>query len=328
MKKTLKILFYFVLACVLVTLAATATIYVKYKNVQNENLPAKYIKSIVEPSNGKVLLGEKVQITYIIDIPWDKKPTKLKFTPGKGSQSVGYPKFNKDKLHWGYYTWEVTCEVQPFVNGEIPEGKVNIIISPDKDGKMSELKLKFPKIFSKELPISKNALNVASAIEEKSFEEENNAKYYIIAGIILIAILIIVYFIFIRKRKEKNIILTSWAEALLGLTRLKEKALNAEKCISELTDIVRHYLETRFEIHAQKQTTEEFLKDMESWKSPLNNKDRNFLREFMVTADMIKFAKLNASKQQVSSAIERAEELVKETIPQENNNKRNKKIKK
>jgi hypothetical protein len=323
MRKALKILFYTILAAVIIILAAATTIYVKYNSIKDANLPAKYIKAIVSPQDGKVPLGEKVEITYILNVPWDKRPTKLKVAPGKGSQTVEEPKFKKEKMHWGYYTWEVKCSVQPFVNGEIPEGKVNIIISPDKNGKMSELKLKFPKIFSKEIPVSKNTLNVATTIQEQKLETVSNNLYYIIAGIILI-IIIIAYFVFIRRRKDKIIILSSWAEALLELNKLKEKlkekAFNAEKSITTLTDIVRHYLEVRFKIQAQRQTTVEFLKNMEGWKSPLNNNDRNFLREFMVTADMIKFAKLDASENQVASAIERAEELVKETIPQEKEN--------
>jgi hypothetical protein len=324
MKKTLKILFYTVLTAVIIILAAAITIFIKYNNVKDANLQAKYIKAVVNPQDGKVPLGEKVETTYILNIPWDKRPVKLKVAPGKGSQSVDNPVFKKEKLHWGYYTWKVKCGVQPFINGEIPEGKVDIIISPDKDGKMSQLKLKFPKIFSKEIPVTKNTLNVATTIQEQKTEIDSNKIYYIIAGAILLVIIVIVYFIFVRKKKDKILILSSWAEALLELNKLKEKlkekAFNAEKSITVLTDIVRHYLEDRFKIQAQRQTTEEFLKDMEGWKSPLNNKDRNFLREFMVTADMIKFAKLDASEKQVDSAIERAEELVKETIPDEKDN--------
>ena len=70
-----------------------------------------------------------------------------------------------------------------------------------------------------------------------------------------------------KKFRKKTVILPLWSVALLELKRLKEKlhekVYNAEKSISTLTDIVRNYLEARFEINASKQTTEEFLKD--SW---------------------------------------------------------------
>ena len=328
MRKLLKNLFYIIIAVVMIVLAAAVTIYVKYRNITEANISVKYEKAIVSPSTGKVPLGETVEITYTLKAPWDKRPAKLTLVPGKGSQSVGNPEFIKEKLKWGYYIWEVKCRVQPFVNGEIPEGNANIVISPDKDGKMSELKLKFPKIFSEEIPITKNTLNVATTIQEQKILTESNTIYYIIAGILAVIILIIGYLIYMRKRKGKIVVLTSWADALLELNKLKhqlkEKVFNTEKGISFLADIVRNYLEARFKIHAPRQTTEEFLKDMESWKSPLDNKDRNFLREFMITADMIKFAKLDATEKQVTTAIERAEKLIKVTIPEKNTERKNK----
>ena len=139
--------------------------------------------------------------------------------------------------------------------------------------------------------------------------------------------IVLVYF---QKKEKKTKPLTPWALALLKLHSLNDSfgsgKLNAVKCISNLTDIVRNYLEDRFYIHAPRQTTEEFLSNMENWNSPLDNKDRNFLREFMTSADMIKFAKFEASKTQIETAIARAEQLVDGTIPDEENNKPKEKV--
>ena len=65
---------------------------------------------------------------------------------------------------------------------------------------------------------------------------------------------------------------------------------------------------------------------MEDWNSPLNNQDRNFLREFMTSADMIKFAKYEATKKHIETAIARAEQLVDETIPEKEEDKSQKKV--
>ncbi|MCF7791846.1 MAG: hypothetical protein K9M56_07600 [Victivallales bacterium] len=323
MKKPFKIFFYIILAAVITAVSVAAAVYIKYQKIEKANFPPKYIKTTVKPSSGKVLLGETVYIDYTIKTPWDKKPVKLDVSPGRGSQVVGKIKFNKKETDWGYCIWQLKLRIQPFVNGKIPEGKAKLIVSPDINGKMCELNLTVPKVFSKKITLAKNKLNIASSMDDKAAASAKNNSYIYITAICIVLVIVLVYFFFIRKRKKKEKPQTSWDDALIKLHKLKEnikcKVLNPERSITVLTYIVRYYLEARFEIHASKQTTKEFLKDMESWKSPLSNRDRNFLKEFMVTADMVKFAKYNATEKQVVDAIERAEELVNKTIPREKN---------
>jgi hypothetical protein len=321
MKKALKILFYIILVAVIIFLVAGTLIFVKYKNVEKANNPVRIEKMVVNPATGKVSLGGVVETIYKLQVPWDKMPTKFTAIPGKGSQIVGTPELIREKFGWGCNIWTVNCGIQPFVNGKIPSGSANIIISPDVHGFSANLKVQLPKIFSERIPIAINSLNVATTMHEETTEIESYVTYYIIVGVFILLVLVFGLLIYLKKRKKKVIILSSWSDALLKLNNLKRRLKNdrfdAEKCITYLTDIVRSYLEARFNILASKQTTEEFLKDMESGNSPLTNKDRNFLREFMVTADMIKFARLDISEKQVDTAIDRAEELVKETIPGE-----------
>ena len=329
MKKTLKILFYIILSVIILTIIAGTTIYIKYRNIEKNNIQAQYIKTTVSPKHSS-MLGEAVTVSYKLKIPWDKKPIKLLVSPGKGSQQTGSIDFIREKYQWGFTIWEIECKVQSFVNGKIPEGKVKLTISPDKDGNPSELSFDIPGFVSKVIPVSKNTLNVASGIKINEKAEKSYAKYYIIALIAVLLILIFAFILYVKKRKKKTVILPLWSVALLELKRLKgklhEKVYNTEKSISMLTDIVRNYLEARFEINASKQTTEEFLKDMESWRSPLSNQDRNFLREFMISADMIKFAKFDAPEQQIMTTIDRAKELIRKTIPEDKKNKGQKRI--
>jgi len=57
----------------------------------------------------------------------------------------------------------------------------------------------------------------------------------------------------------------------------------------ELTEIIRLYLERRYGIHAQEQTTDEILKSLEGKELP--GASRTSLRELLVQADLVKFAK-------------------------------------
>lgn len=57
----------------------------------------------------------------------------------------------------------------------------------------------------------------------------------------------------------------------------------------ELTDLVRHYLEDRFGLHAPELTTEEFL-DVAAKSPDLSHDHQGFLRDFLRRADQVKFA--------------------------------------
>jgi len=56
-----------------------------------------------------------------------------------------------------------------------------------------------------------------------------------------------------------------------------------------LSDIVRQYIERRFDLHASRETTAEFLADMRN-QSLLSEEHKGFLRTFLEAADMAKYA--------------------------------------
>jgi hypothetical protein len=102
---------------------------------------------------------------------------------------------------------------------------------------------------------------------------------------------------------------------------LKNNKVKGQICISRLTDIVRDYLEHRFNIHAPSQTTHEFLTDLDKSDSPLELEHKQFLRDFMTAADMVKFAKLPADQALLENAMNKAEQLVQSTTPDDNGDK-------
>lgn len=87
-----------------------------------------------------------------------------------------------------------------------------------------------------------------------------------------------------------------------------------------LTDVIRSYLEQRFHLRAEHQTTREFLDEIRSG-GPLEEKQRSFLKEFLASADMVKFAKAPADTMAFDEAALRAETLVRETAVKEENGK-------
>lgn len=72
----------------------------------------------------------------------------------------------------------------------------------------------------------------------------------------------------------------------------------------ELTLVVRRYIQRKFGIKAPHMTTEEFLKAA---------KPSDELREFLESADLIKFAGVEASEKTAAEATEKAREYLKKS---------------
>lgn len=83
-------------------------------------------------------------------------------------------------------------------------------------------------------------------------------------------------------------------------------------------------MERRFHLRAERQTTAEFLGDLERGGGSISESQRDFLKEFLSAADMVKFARLPADRALFENAAEKAERLVTETIPAEENKKEQK----
>ncbi len=84
-----------------------------------------------------------------------------------------------------------------------------------------------------------------------------------------------------------------------------------KKYYSELTNIVREYLEGRYDILALESTTDEILKDLEKgdFEAGLWNK----LKEMLQTADLVKFAKAKPSIEKHAGYLDDAKEIVRIT---------------
>ncbi len=104
--------------------------------------------------------------------------------------------------------------------------------------------------------------------------------------------------------------------ALNALQSLMNKGLlEQDECkpfYTELSLILRTYLEGRFHLNAPDETTEEIVEEMS--RSPeLNGAQRNILQEFMRQADMVKFAKGHPDRTTMQSAFNTTKQFVEET---------------
>ena len=104
--------------------------------------------------------------------------------------------------------------------------------------------------------------------------------------------------------------------AIKALEALKARnLLERDECkpfYTELSFILRSYLEGRFRLNAPDETTEEIVEEMS--RSPeLNGIQRNILQEFMRQADMVKFAKGHPDRTTMEVAFDTTRQFVEET---------------
>jgi len=135
------------------------------------------------------------------------------------------------------------------------------------------------------------------------------------AAIILAAILItgaIFWGILLRKKKKelKNSIIPAHVIAYEALSALEKKDYirtgQTKAFYIELSDIVRHYLENRFNIRAPEMTTEEFLSKVKE-DSSLSIEHKGLLRDFLATCDLVKFARYQPVEKRLTLPLHRQE---------------------
>ncbi|MBN4081862.1 hypothetical protein JYU23_01900, partial [bacterium AH-315-C07] len=143
---------------------------------------------------------------------------------------------------------------------------------------------------------------------------------YVIGATLLLFLVWLVYIYITQRKKGENIIVKTEPKipdhqiALTALLELEEKRMwqngNVKQYQSELTDIIREYIESRFKVPAMESTTDEI---MESLRGVSINKDSTkSLNEMLVLADLAKFAKKEPLPSDHEKSLSDAYEFVKQ----------------
>lgn len=129
-----------------------------------------------------------------------------------------------------------------------------------------------------------------------------------------------------RRRKPEPVTMeivtppTAFEAAMQALQRLLSEKLmergEVEPFYTRLSDIVRRYLEGRFQLRAPERTTEEFLYEV-SRDHSLTPEHKELLGAFLQEADLVKFARFRPEQPDMRRAFDAAEKFVKDTRPQE-----------
>lgn len=150
----------------------------------------------------------------------------------------------------------------------------------------------------------------------------SEVKNYLIGGGIVLAIIIaiVVYFVTRKKPQKAQVVqevkIPAHILAIQKLQALDDQKLwqqgNVKKYYSEISDIVREYIEKRFRILALESTTYELVIKLNN--TNINRLDKANLEELLELADLAKFAKVEPLPDEHMKAMQIAREFVKNTM--------------
>ncbi len=148
----------------------------------------------------------------------------------------------------------------------------------------------------------------------------NPVIFWIMLFLLLGGLILGVLYVISKRLERRKItvgkIKTPYECAMLRLKSLQEEDLLNNKRYEEfylkLSRIIRYYFEEQFTINAPDMTTEEFLADLQALDK-LNEKQKNVLKDFLTSCDLVKFAKHEPGREEVEKSFELAKALLEET---------------
>jgi hypothetical protein len=124
---------------------------------------------------------------------------------------------------------------------------------------------------------------------------------------------------YFRRKKTKEVIRIfkpaheiAYARLQVLIQRDLVKAGRVKEFYEAISDILRHYIEDRFELRAPERTTEEFLFEIRD-AGVISEVDRKALAEFLTHCDLVKFAKHSPTNEQIQHTFDLAKNFIEQT---------------
>jgi hypothetical protein len=125
--------------------------------------------------------------------------------------------------------------------------------------------------------------------------------------------------LYFRRKKTKAAIRIFKSPHEIAYARLQVliqrdlvKAGRVKEFYEAISDILRHYIEDRFELRAPERTTEEFLFEIRD-TGALSQDHTKSLAEFLTHCDLVKFAKHSPTNEQIQHTFDLAKNFIEQT---------------
>ena len=268
-KKSKKILFSIVGSILALSIIVTTVIYVKYINSSKHGIDITLNKFTITPSKN-IKLGDVITASLDINLPWGYYPENVELSTVEGIQIVNEPTISKLKNRWGKSLWKVNIEIQPYRTGKIKEESCSIkFIFGKNSNEVRTSKTTIPPFLVLAVDTAKRKnLDLAGNVVVPPIDRSATWWAITVALLSFAGVIVFIIILVIKRKKEMGPpIILPWtlATSLLNSLRqeLQHHKINNRVCLTRLTDIVRNYLEKRYSISVNAQTTNEFLSDLD-----------------------------------------------------------------
>ncbi len=208
---------------------------------------------------------------------------------------------------------EQEFELAPFLPGDInlPPFALKIGKNDSNILRSKAIKIKINSVFKDKAKEKMEGI-APPMIYPKSF-----LVWYILFAVLLVVIIAVAIWYFkYRKTEEVIIVKTPYEEAMEKIVALRERNLLARGEVklfySEVSDILRWFVEAEFNLRAPELTTEEFMLELQH-SSALPAESKVKLRSFLEHCDMVKFAAFQPTEQEIENTFNLCEEFIRQS---------------
>ena len=268
--------------------------------------------------------GDAARAELVFTLPWGVSVTEATAETSEDAAVSGPVKIGS-AWRWGRKVWRVEATVRPLGSRGAAPGKLRIVLDRP-----------LPGVENREISVAIPAVKVAgkntpSAPEPRFADPETpkqkNIKWHYYAlGCALVIVGAALAWILLRRSKSAAAP-TPWETARAELAALRaamaERSFRTGAGVAKLSDILRKYLASRFDLPAATEPGCRFL-DTPAAVGQLTEDEREFLHGFFAAAEPVMFARFPADRPELDRAIAAAAALVERTVPPPPERKREK----
>lgn len=279
--------------------------------------PLAAIRIRAEVDKAIVAIGDKIKYTILIEKDKDIEVEPTVFGENLGNFAIkdfGSKRsalFKREKVSEWYI-------LDTYITGKTTIPKVSIKYKRKNDKDWSQLETAEISIEVKSI-LDKAGVNAQMRdVKQPVGLPFAISKYFILGSVLVLIVLGLCAGYFLRKKQDEHIIPKKPAHEIAyeQLEALKAKDYINQGLIkeyyTEVSDIIRHYLENRFLLRAPEMTSEEFLVKARD-AAELSSEHKNLLKEFLLCCDLVKFARYAPSADEVGAVFDSAKHFIDQT---------------
>jgi len=291
----------------------------------------------VKTDTNAILIGERVKLNLVYELPANKKPLFPNFndTISKQIEILGRTPIDTSiNEETNIQTLSQQLIITAFDTGYfiIPPFPFGVMLPGDTSFDIVQSEPLLLNVFTVEVDTTKDIKPIVRPLAQPYTIDE---FLPIISFVFVLAVIIFAIIYFIRRRKKnkplfkkkEKPLLPAHEQAILDLEKLKLQKLWQNGRIKEyqsaLTDIMRHYIERRYNIAAVEMVSHEIMEALK--KTNVNADVMAKINATFDLADLVKFAKSNASPLENDTSLNNCIDFVNETkqeaVKEEDNKK-------